>query len=1092
LKKNIFPLNVVIAVLLCFAANGVVTAAVPGLPFNEDFADANLKAALTTANWSASGVTLMAFQQDNTRVNAHFPGWGAAANITADANSSRAASLGDVDGNGFLDLVVANYEQRNRLYTNDGTGVFSGDYIGSESDKSTAIALGDVDGDGDLDVVVANDSQTNKLYLNNGSGVFSAAGINIGRETDASTSVALGDVDADGDLDLLVGNNLVTNKLYLNDGNAVFSDAGVSFSSAVDATTCIALADVDADGDLDLMVGNAGGASADKRNKLYRNDGKGDFSSLGESIGSGDAFATQALVFGDVDSDGDLDLVVANEAEKNRLYLNDGSGAFLSAGAALGDETDVSRGLDLVDVDSDGDVDLVVGNDSDSQTNKLYRNDGKGGFDASGSDIGAATNRSQYVSLGDMDGDGDLDLIVINRAINNDQTNLLYKNGGSGGFSVSGAVFGDDDESVTSVAVADLDNDEDEDVVVGMYNQPNKVYLNDGSGGFSSVGLYVGIDNSVVLLPVADADATYSISLGDVGGGAGVGLGAKDGFPDIVVGNYGQSNKIYLNDGDGSGEFSSPGIIIDAAETDATYSVALADIGSIVAGLPSGILDGNPDVVVGNNHQENKLYLYDSANKVFFAGTGISSDVDYTYAIALADVDGVNGPDLIAANSGQVNKVYLNTGAGGFGVGAVIGDQINLEKDGSTSLAVIDVDGVNGLDIVVGNFADVGKDDEGNKKLFQANKLYLNNDSGGFLTAGIVIGVDAEADNTSWVDTGDVNMDGCEDLVVGNDKRDNAGQTNKLYLSDCNGGFLSPGTVLGLDTDDTRFIKLADFNNDDYLELLVGNYARVSKLHNNVIYRTDAGRVVSKPVNSVADGFVRTARLTASATVNGAGSRNTWIDYYLSNDGGLKWYQVESGADFIFPLTDFFPPPNTDLRWKAELHSLSPVRTPALTKVVIEKTNVLPEFTVTPSIEGVFAVGETLTVINTAATDAEGGGVVVSYKWLANNAVISGVTAATYVIPSEMVNASIKVEVTATDSEGGEVMVITNTVNSGTFVAPPPDPNAEETVVEDANSVVKRSGGAGLGGLALLGLMLLSVWRVLTSRCSKRLVAPIF
>ena len=152
----------------------------------------------------------------------------------------------------------------------------------------------------------------------------------------------------------------------------------------------------------------------------------------------------------------------------------------------------------------------------------------------------------------------------------------------------------------------------------------------------------------------------------------------------------------------------------------------------------------------------------------------------------------------------------------------------------------------------------------------------------------------------------------------------------------------------------------------------------------------------------------------------------------------------------------------------------------------------MPEFTVTPSIVGVFAVGETLAGINTAATDAEGGEVVVTFKWLVGSLFLDE-TAVTYVIPADMVNASIKVEVTATDSEGGEVMVTTNTVNSGAFVAPTPDPDAVvDPVVDEANSAVKRSGGGGMGGLALLGLMLLSVWRVLVGRCSKRLVASMF
>ena len=78
----------------------------------------------------------------------------------------------------------------------------------------------------------------------------------------------------------------------------------------------------------------------------------------------------------------------------------------------MGSEVDAGRSLSLVDVDSDGDIDLLVGNYS--HTNKLYRNDGKGGFDATGTDISGigTADSSQHVSLGDMDGDGDYDLLL--------------------------------------------------------------------------------------------------------------------------------------------------------------------------------------------------------------------------------------------------------------------------------------------------------------------------------------------------------------------------------------------------------------------------------------------------------------------------------------------------------------------------------------------------------------------------------------------------------------------------------------------------------------------------------------------------------
>ncbi|HSH02967.1 MAG TPA: Ig-like domain-containing protein, partial [Anaerolineae bacterium] len=123
---------------------------------------------------------------------------------TFSAGDSWGIVFGDVDGDGDLDVAVANVGGLEEIWLNDGSGNFSvGDTFGGGSSRS--IVLGDVDGDGDLDAAVANDSnQAQEIWLNDGSGNFSA-GDTFG--LGSSRGIALGDVDGDGDLDVAVAND---------------------------------------------------------------------------------------------------------------------------------------------------------------------------------------------------------------------------------------------------------------------------------------------------------------------------------------------------------------------------------------------------------------------------------------------------------------------------------------------------------------------------------------------------------------------------------------------------------------------------------------------------------------------------------------------------------------------------------------------------------------------------------------------------------------------------------------------------------------------------------------------------------------------
>ncbi len=355
--------------------------------------------------------------------------------------TTEAAMLGDVDGDGDLDLVTANQAQPNHLYLNDGTGSFSdaadiGTNFMNQNQPLDAI-LGDVNGDGAPDLIVANQSGLSDLYLNDGTGNFGLK-VDIDTVGNSTRSVALGDVDSDGDLDLIAG-NLLTNRLYLNDGAGNFGP-GSDITSDTDDTWAMALGDVTGDGALDLIAGNPRPPGDPDTSRLYINDGTGNFGP-GSDIAA-DSDNTFSVALGDVNGDGALDLITGNQdATVNRLYLNDGAGNF-GVGSEITADSDLTGSVVLGDVDNDGDLDLVAGNGggavgSNTHFNRLYINDGTGNF-AAGVDIDKDGDDTNSVVLGDVNGDGDLDLISGNVV----EPNRLYSNIGT--FTVTLTVTDDD------------------------------------------------------------------------------------------------------------------------------------------------------------------------------------------------------------------------------------------------------------------------------------------------------------------------------------------------------------------------------------------------------------------------------------------------------------------------------------------------------------------------------------------------------------------------------------------------------------------------------------------------------------------------
>ncbi|MBH8559684.1 FG-GAP-like repeat-containing protein [Hymenobacter negativus] len=339
----------------------------------------------------------------------------------------------DVNSDGALDLLLCNMGSAAApgstvsIRLNMGNGTYSGTLNVPVGNMPSGINTGDVDGDGDIDFVVANQlSNTVSVRLNDGSGGFTGGQeIAVGP---APYSVTLGDVDGDGDLDLLVPNSGAnsgtttgsgTVSLCLNAGNGTFG-GGQNVPSGGFSPCNVVAADVDNDGDLDLLIENYGGNNVSVR----LNNGTGSFSGTQNvAVGS----IPLSMVAGDVDGDGDVDLLTANfYGNTVSVRLNDGSGIF--SGSQEVSVAGGPLGMALGDVDSDGDLDLLVPIAtttpySPNNPVSLRLNNGSGIF--GGSQEMAVRGIHSFITIGDVDSDGDLDFITDNGT----NTVSVYLNG---------------------------------------------------------------------------------------------------------------------------------------------------------------------------------------------------------------------------------------------------------------------------------------------------------------------------------------------------------------------------------------------------------------------------------------------------------------------------------------------------------------------------------------------------------------------------------------------------------------------------------------------------------------------------------------